>query len=437
MKRDTAGNLAGSPAALTVARMPVSAVLAAVFAALVLAVTAGVLAARRRAPVGRHRAVPARRGVSVSAAAAADSAPTGGEPSAAATAVDEVTADREGADEVAADREEVAGSGADEAAPLLTSVDVALSPLSGEPVAPRRLVTPAQFPQLPSRRVPTTAAAAAFAEFTGDRPPGDVAQFVAATVAPEQRLDMLRAAWDERDVDTLAALADADPPSELAAAVLAAAVTAQRADPRTLRFLRQAFDNGSDPADDEMLAEMRDTLLFHARCDEVGLREELRCSRLAVGVALACALRHTGDVESAYGVLLDLPPVPLVRLLRAQTALDLDWPARALRALTAAGDAEQDEVAGRFAAAMKVVEGAALLASDRPRDAVPALTEALGTLERRPDVVGGDTLRARALFTRAQASVSADLPDDGWADLTALLALDPDYPGARDALKAL
>jgi hypothetical protein len=324
---------------------------------------------------------------------------------------------------------------------LFEDIDVALSPLTGEVHVRRRLLDRLRphTAGLPAARKLTTAAADPAGEFVESEE--QISDRVVPQLNPPRsvsalaRVNALADAWSSRDVDALAALAAGDPAATLAASVLAAAAASHLGDPRGIGYLQVAFVNGGDPAADALLGPYLEQLSFHIDLPELELSEQLPCTRNSIGIALACAELAVDDVESAYSVLLELDDAPLVRVVRAQAALDLGWPGRALRTTSTIPRGETD--AGRFSAALKLAEGQALAETGNASAAVKALTDALAALDGGTPQLGGQHMRARALFLRAAAHADLKDLDSAWEDLTALTALDPAYPGSAEALKRL
>lgn len=322
---------------------------------------------------------------------------------------------------------------------------LATNPVTGEAVTPgAKLHWDSPKEPVPAPRV-LTSAAASTAIFGDDGEPatagGEKEPDAVPALAEKRELDddetaRIREAYEDGDVDELLALAATESPAAFACNVLAAALLEDPCIPAAFAPLHAAFASNSAPEDDPILAPYLTDLSFRVRADDLGLDVLLPCSRASIGCAVAVAERFVGDFESAYSVLLELPNSPVVVALKAQVALDLDWPTRALRALT--GRIDDGDPA--IPAIISVLTGAAQSATGATTAAVATLTATLDDLASTPDQMAASTnseLRCRALFERAVARKRAGNPVGSWEDLTTLLKHSPEYPGAGPLLKSL
>lgn len=245
-----------------------------------------------------------------------------------------------------------------------------------------------------------------------------------------RRAELIAAAWSERDVEALAAQGAVDEASRLAALVLAGVLGREVGDPRAGHWLYQAFLTGAEPATCPLLAPFADDLRLPTRLPAWGIDLTFPATREGLGLTVAAEEVATGDLDSAYGVLLDLPTSPAVAALRGVVAVELQWWPRALRSVRATAELGPWSAVGRYVQARALTHSSAWL------NAAAALDEALDLLDD-PAAIGGATLRARCQFARAAARRELGDSDGAWADLTALMAAAPAYPGAAEALKAL
>lgn len=257
-------------------------------------------------------------------------------------------------------------------------------------------------------------------------PPRPAATLPQVRLGDQRRSDLLQTAWDDSDVDALAAQGEVDTPSALAAFVLAGHLGRKVGDPRAHHWLYRAVLTGEDPATDPLLNPYRDQVRFPAQFPRWGITEDLPCAREGLGVSVAAEEIASGDLDAAYGVLLDLAETDLVRTLRALVAVELKWWARA----EMPGAAK-----GRWAAPMRFAQGAAASARSDYRRALPHLDTAIAELTDGQEV--SHPLRDRALLLRADCHRHLGDVDAAWEDLTQLLRLVPGHPGATEALKSL
>ena len=255
----------------------------------------------------------------------------------------------------------------------------------------------------------------------------------------------LQTAWQDEDVDALAAIAHRAPGAAFAAHVLAALAAARRGDRRGIRHLQLAFLSGSDPETDPLLTGLQNAPTVTIREDRLGLNATLPCTRAALGCALACAEMAVADGESAYSILLELADSPLVCALRAQATLDIQWPTRALAAVRAGQDCTTES---SWRLAFQALHGTAELACGHLDAALELLTPPEDTDSTDTAVTNEDPgedsgapslarLRSRMLFDRGRTHLAGGNPVDAWADLTEAADGDDPYPGAADLLATL
>lgn len=249
-----------------------------------------------------------------------------------------------------------------------------------------------------------------------------------ASLDDARRMDLLEAAWEAGDVDALVAQAEADAPSSLAAFTLAGWLGRRDGDPRAGLWFHRAVMTGNCPSEDLLLTNHTRDLSFAAAFDQWGVREELPCTRASLAVVVASDFLHTGDRDSAYGILLDVEQEARVRVLRALIANELAWWPRALSAV-------EDVTQGPWASLAALARGVALDRTGQPAAALSSFDDAL---EAHDDAsVGGDVTRAHLLVARARLRMDGTPPAGAWDDMTAVLRDQPRFPGAREALKAL
>jgi hypothetical protein len=334
---------------------------------------------------------------------------------------------------LAVEVEEPAGDPLDEAVDELLSTTVesdavTVSPLTGQRTGIRRRVpTRGQDAHAaPAPRRPTERAAAGVS-FTGAEPGQSPSPAAGVRDLDDHRtavnlVQALQVAWQDRDVAELAAVGAAGVPGAAAGWILAAAAAQECGDPRAAGYLEAGFDATEDPAVQELLTPYRAQARVMVDVPGLGLAVPVAPDRAGVGLALAASELAVGDPEAAYSVLLQLPDRPLVRLLRAEAALLLEWHTRARsHATDCLGDGGEP---GEYAALLALARGVAAVHLGEHAEGVEDLGAALdGGLQGPP--------RERALLARARALGALDRGDEAWADLTELLA---DSPGHEQAL---
>lgn len=316
----------------------------------------------------------------------------------------------------------------------LEDVELATSPQTGA-------LTPAPAPvPVPEDRDPQATVAARVA-VTGEADPGvslapldtipDAVQTpptLPVSPAPDdaRRAEMLAAAWQACDVEALAAQAEMDPGSRLSAFVLAADLGARLGDPRVGHWLFRAHMTGQDPAADELLTPYRPSLSFAVDVPAWGLSHAWPCTREGLMLTVAAHELVNGDPDSAYAALRDAPPTTAGLALRALAAVEMGWWERALRAEPPA----PDEI---WAAVWACSYARALAADGRPAPACAHLDAVVDAAKQAPWAA----VWSRAVYARAACRRDLGDTDGAWADLRDLLSVDPTFPGAAQALKAL
>lgn len=298
---------------------------------------------------------------------------------------------------------------------LTTPGETAPAPAPTGPVAPR-VRTTASLPERPALGgAPRRDGSGGGGGFASSRALGHA-----------RREHLLGEAWESRDLEALAAQGELDDPSRLAAFILAAHLGAQHGDPRTGHWLYRAFLTGQDPAEDPLLDPYRNEVTFEVEVAEWGIRQTVECTRVGLALAAASSELRDGDPDSAYGVLLDAPEAVQVTALRAAAAVRLQWWGRALRATPG-------PIVDVWTCVWACAHAEALAGKGEHQ-------AALGELDAVLDAArdgGWDKVWARAVFLRAQSRRETGDTDGAWGDLTGLLQVDPAYPGAIAALKAL
>lgn len=311
-------------------------------------------------------------------------------------------------------------------------LELELSPLTGAPVSNRIVIDELDTSSnsAPVARAVTKGSA----DVRADPAVAQVAVAGAGRLAPTQlpatqRAQLLAAAWRSKDVEGLAALAAAGGRGSNAALVLAAHCGLADADPRTGAWLARATGGGYDPARDADLAPFLAELSAPLHVDGwPELDVQLPCSRQSLGLISAAWERAAGDLDMAYGVLLDLEDAPRVRALRGLVAAELGWWTRAARAVQ---DLQVDDA---WVDPLLHVRVLALAHEGLFADALVAADDRVSRLESR----GVTSQRLlEAVFARARVRAQMGDLDGAWADLTRVAQLDPNFPGLAQALKQL